>query len=200
MSDAGWTAVAALGASALTAVTSFLLIAYRERHADRASARSALHKAVVELLTRSLAITLQAKTAGDMMKVRSGLIEGVDIATHTRKPLDHLELHDWMFREWGPLTTAWGEIWTRGDQKLIRLANDLIDCCAEIAGVSTEHQPAATTPERVRRYLVGERWTKEMLSAHEASLKRLAHARRDLALHGRANLGVGPVDLFTSDL
>jgi hypothetical protein len=30
------------------------------------------------------------------MKVRSGLKEGVDVATRNRKPVDPLEVHDWM--------------------------------------------------------------------------------------------------------
>ncbi|MCW2539252.1 MAG: hypothetical protein JWN95_977 [Frankiales bacterium] len=56
-------------------------------------------------------------------KLRSGFGEGIDIATRIRKPLDPLQLHDWIAQEFDPLNTAWSEIWTSGDQELVRLVD-----------------------------------------------------------------------------
>ena len=97
-----------------------------------------------KLLARSLAVAMRARALGEAMKIRSGLKEGVDVTMRNRKPVDPLEVHDWMAQgEVIPLNSALAELWTRDDQEGIRLANDVVNKCAELLGVSTARQPAS---------------------------------------------------------
>jgi hypothetical protein len=133
---------------------------------------------------------------GDAMKTRSGLGEGVDVLMHQRKPLDPLEIHDWIAQDMAPLTAAWSVIWARGDQELIRLANQLLDGCAGLLAASTARMPADTYGTRLRRNVAGERWTPEMRAEVDQKMKELAHAREQLAQYARTMLGMAKAELF----
>jgi hypothetical protein len=196
MSDEAWTAIAALGAAALTALASLGVIATQEWLRRREAECRALQAAVATLLTRSVGVALQARYMGEMMKVRSGLGEGLDIALHHRKPLDLFELYGWMARERGPLDAAWSDVWCRGDQLTVQLANKLVGTCSDLLGVSTNRQPVGNGWDRARRWVGGDRWTPEMLEGHQAATEALAEARRDLAAHARLVLGYPSVELF----
>ena len=76
-----------------------------------------------------MAVAMRARAMGDVMKFRSGLKEGFDVAMRHRKPVDVLGLHDWMARDLAPMNAALSEIWTSDDQEGIRLANDVVDNC-----------------------------------------------------------------------
>lgn len=188
--------VAALGAAALTALASLGVVWYQESRRVRASASEALHQAIVELLARSLAISLRARALGDLMKHRSGLTEGLDVATRVHKPVNLLELHDWVAEDFSPLNEACGQIWTRGDQEMVRLANAVVLCCADLLGVSTARQQAVSAAERLRVWVLGERWTPDMVAEHQASVEALAEARKGLADCARRAFGRDVVDLF----
>jgi len=196
MTNAELAVVAALAASALTGGTSLGVVWLREWLRGRAADRDVLAAAVTELLSRSMAVSLRYQALGEMMKQRSGLGEGADVALRQRKPLDHFELHDFIDRDVAPLNAAWSVIWTRGDQELIRLANKLVANCADLMGVSTARMPAATTLTRMRRFVVGERWTPEMQADLERARRDMAHARKDLAVYARSVLGLPPAELF----
>jgi hypothetical protein len=43
---------------------------------------------------------------------------------------------------------------------------------------------------------MGERWTPEMIAENDRAMKDLAHARKQLANHARAKLGLPAADLF----
>jgi hypothetical protein len=188
--------VAALGASLLTGLASLGVVAFQEWRRRKEADRDALLAAVTEMLSRSLAVSLRAQTMGLTMKVRSGLGEGVDVALRQRKPADPLELHDWIAQDLAPLNAAWSEIWARGDQEMVRLANGLLSACMGLMGVSTERQPADSVAARVRRWIVGERLTSEMQADIEKGHKELAHAREKLANYARHLLGQPTVALF----
>ena len=49
---------------------------------------------------------------GETMRFRSGLKEGWDIALRHRKPVDPLELPDWMAQDLVPLNEVLSELWT----------------------------------------------------------------------------------------
>lgn len=134
---------------------------------------------------------------GDTMKVRSGLKEGLDVTLRQRKPSDLLELHDWLAQDLAPLATAWSEIWTRDDQEGIRLANDVMDKCADLLGASTARQQADGW-KRVKVWAAGEQWTPEMTKAYDDAMRGLARARKNYADHVRARFGLDAVELFTS--
>jgi hypothetical protein len=189
--------VAALGASALTALASLGVMWLQHWLQGRADDRSALAASARELLSRSLAVAMRAKTLGDTMKFRSGLKEGWDVAFRHRKLVDPLELHDWMVQDLAPLNAALAEIWTRDDQEGVRLANDVVQKCANLMGVSTAREQADGW-ERLRVWAAGERWTTETTKAYDDAMRELVRARKDYADHVRARFGLDAVELFTS--
>jgi hypothetical protein len=197
VSSAELAVVAALGSSALTAVATLGVTWFREWLRGRAAGRDALGTAITEMLSRSMAVMMAAQTLGLTMKSRSGLGEGLDVATRLRKPSDPMELHDWIAKDMGPLNEAWSAIWVRGDQETIRLANALLGACAEIVSAGTQRQPADTAPARLRRWAVGERQTPDMEADLQAAIKAVAHAREQLARHSRRKLGLPAAELFT---
>ena len=197
MTPTGVALTAALGASLLTGGASLGVVWVQQVLRNRADSQSALASAVLELLSRSMAVAMRARTMGEAMKARSGLGEGVDVAMRIRKPLDHMEFHDWLAKDTMPLSAALDQIWTRWDQKGVRLANDVVGKCMDLVGASTATQPVRSGWERVRKWAIGERWTPEMLAAHERAMKDLAHARKRLADYARMELGLEAVDLFS---
>jgi len=88
--------VAALGASFLTVLGFLGVVTLQERLRDKATDRDALGAGGHRDVSRSTAVATRAQAMGETMKLRSGLGEGVDVATHLRKPADPLEIHDWM--------------------------------------------------------------------------------------------------------
>jgi hypothetical protein len=197
VSSEAWTAIAALGASALTALASLGVVGFQHWLRERTAARTTLGALITELLSRSMRVAGRARAVGDTAKFRSGLGEGLDVALRLRKPADLLDLHDWLAQDMAPLDKALSETWVLGDQELIRLANDLVSKCRILLGVSGERQPANSPIDRLRRWGVGDRWTPEMLAANQDALRDVAHARRRLAEYGRKKLGNTPAELFT---
>jgi hypothetical protein len=122
--------------------------------------------------------------------------EGLDILLRIRKPVEVMELHDWMAQDMSPLNHAWSEIWARGDQELVRLANRVLDQCAELLAVGAARQPGRGAVERTRRWLVGDRWTPEMLDELKLAQRGLADARKGLTDYARTRLGRRGVNLF----
>jgi hypothetical protein len=196
MTPAELTLTAALGSSALTGAASLGVIWVREWRRGKASDRAALRAAVTELLSRSMAVAMRARTMGEAMKFRSGLKEGLDVTLRQRKPADPLELHDWMAQDLAPLNTALSELWTRADQEGVRLANEVVSRCMDVLGATTARQQADSGRERVRRWALGERWTPAMIAENDRAVKELAHARKRFADYARARLGHEAVELF----
>jgi hypothetical protein len=188
---------AALGASFLTGLASLGAIWFQEWRQGKAGDEDALQASIQELLSRSMAVALRARTMGEMMILRSGLKEGWDVTMRHRKLVDHLELHDWLAQDVVPLNAALGEIWTRDDQEGIRLANDVVNACMDLLGASIARQQGGNGWERMRRWTAGEKWTSEMIEENNRAMRRLAYARRLFADHARARFGLGAVELFT---
>ncbi|MFJ2651832.1 hypothetical protein ACIO1C_34550 [Streptomyces sp. NPDC087420] len=187
---------AALGASALTAFASLGVIWIQEWLRGRASDTDALHVAMNSVLTRSLAVGMRAQALGQMMRLRSGLVEGFEVAARQRKPVDPLELHDWMAQEIAPLNAAQMEIWARADQEGVRLANDVVGRCMDLLGANIAQSPTRNGWERIRKWAVGERWTTEIQEEHERALRELAASRKHFAEYARHSLGRRAVDVF----
>jgi hypothetical protein len=188
--------VAAFGASLLTGGASLGVVWFQEWRRGRADDADALHAAAMGLLTRSLAVGMRAQAMGQLMRLRSGLAEGIEVATRQRKPVDPLELHDWMAQEIAPLNAAQMELWARADQEGVRLANDVVGKCMDLLGANVAQSPTRNGWERVKKWAVGERWTAEMQTEHERTLRELATARKDFAMYVRRTLGRRAVDVF----
>jgi hypothetical protein len=191
-----WAVVAAaLGAALLTSLGSLGVVGYQERRRGKASDMDALHAAVLELLTRSTAVSLRAEALRDTIRSRSGLSEGLDVTLHYRKPFDAMELHDWQAQDLVPLNAALNEVWTRWDEEGIRLADDLVAKCAGLLRASTARAPAGTTRQWLRRVILGDRLPPEMFAAQERALDDMLAARRNLAEYARAKLKLDTVSL-----
>lgn len=199
MTSAELAVTAALGASFLTGLASLGVVAFQQWLAGRSSDADALISAVNEMLSRSMAIAMRAQAMADQMRIRSGLGEGVDVTMRVRKPADLLELHDWMAQDLAPMNAAWSVVWARGDQEMVRRANALLAKCSDLIGAGTTTQAATSYRERIRRYVIGERWTDKERGESQQALKDVAHARKDLAEYARQKLGKRHAELFTHD-
>lgn len=199
MTSAEVALVAALGSSGLTGLVALGVFLLQDGRQRKAANRSALHSAYAKLLTRSMSVAMRARALGETARFRSGLTEGIDIVTRQRKPVDGLELHDWMAQDLVPLNEALDEIWTRADQEGIRLANDVVSKCADLLGGSTSFSKPTKAWERIRTWAAGVRWTPEMIAENDRSIRALALARKRLAEHVRVQFGRSAVQLFTSD-
>lgn len=197
MTSAWAVVAAALGAAFLTSLGSLGVVGYSERKRSQASDRDALHRAVLELLTRSIAVALRADAMRNAIRFRSGLMEGVDIVLlRLRKPVDALELYDWQVPDFVPLNAALNEVWTRWDQQGIRLANDLVNKCMDVLGASVAPAPDGTVRQRLRQAVIGERWTMQMQEAYEGTRQDMLQARRRFADYARATLKLDAADLL----
>ncbi len=185
--SATWAAViAAFGASALTGLASLGVMWWQQHLRQKSAAQAAIDAAVTEMLSRSMAVSLRADAVGQMIKIRSGLMEGVDIVlTRVRKPLDMFEFYDWMAQDMAPMNAAWSAIWAHGDQELVMRANALLAACTELLSASTAGMPAETLLAKAKRTVAGERWTPEMLEEMHKALTTLAAAREQLAQYAR---------------
>lgn len=195
MTSAEVAVVAALGASGLTAAASLGVVWFREWLSGRSAGRDALLAAVTAMLSRSMAVMSRAQAMGLQMRLRSGLIEGIDVTTRLRKPADALELHDWMAADMAPLNEAWSVVWARGDQETVRLANALLASCGELIAAATATRPADGAAW-LRRLVAGEKWTPELQETLDRAIREVAHARERLAQHVRVKLGMPTVTLF----
>jgi hypothetical protein len=195
MTSAELAVVAALGGSGLTAIASLGVVWFRERLNERSSGRDALLAAVTAMLSRSMSVMSRAQAMGLQMRLRSGLAEGIDVATRLRKPADALELHDWMATDMAPLNEAWSVVWARGDEEAVRLANALLASCGELIAAATSTKPADGAAW-LRRFIAGEKWTPAMQETLDRAVRDVAHAREHLAQHMRAKLGIPIVTLF----
>lgn len=200
MSPAELAVFAALGGSALTGMATLGITWFREWLRGRAADRDTLGQAITQMLSQSMAVMMTVQAMGQTMRIRSGLGEGLDVATRLRKPADPMELYGWLAKEIAPLNEAWSVIWLRGDQGTIRLANELLNACSEVIGEGTQRQPTANVGVWLRRWAVGERQTPEMEAELQAAIRTVARARERLAQHARRKLGLPAAELFSPDL
>jgi hypothetical protein len=179
VSDAWAVVAAALGSSALTLGGTFWLERWRSAKSDRAAATEQLSSACVQLTSHALTVALRARSLYETGLVRSGLSEGIDVLLHVRKPLDPMELTDWLLTDFRPVLEAQAVIESAGDQVVIRAAADVV-----VAAVTVLE--AATTFAAVGQQRVG---------AHGGSgwweaFKRLRPLHRDPDIERRTETAV----------
>lgn len=172
-------------------VTVVQIQARQQRRQDRNSAR---RKAYGDLLASSSNLLHFAQMMQITMAVRSGLGEGIDVLTKTRKPVDPLVLWESMRLEVDPLNRAWAEVWTVGSQEGIRLANRLVDTCSRAVSTATTRGEGRSP---LMRLIAGEKWASEQVEAWAADQREVAAARRALALLARRELGYEVAEVFT---
>jgi hypothetical protein len=195
MDDVWAPVVAALGASLLTGGLAFGLDGWRGRREARAARDGRRQSAHVRLLCVSGLFAHTADALRLAIEVRSGLREGLDITTGRRKPVDPFELVDVLRRDLEPLYEALSEMWVVGSPEAVHASNAVTYQVQQVVDAATSRN---SSDSRLRRMMLGERWSQDERDAYDAELKRLAHARKRLAEIARRECDVEMTDLFAS--
>jgi len=134
--------VAALGASLFTGAAS-LGVAWMQARWRAAQERSQrLAAACSDVLSASMLVANRIRVLNGTIQVRSGLTEGMDVALHHRRPVDPMELYDWLAQDQTALHKAVSEVWLRGGPAVSTIASDIELQCAKLLelGVSVPGQ------------------------------------------------------------
>lgn len=188
--------VAALGASALTGLVAFGLDGIRARRDRREGLRARRVQAYSRMISHAASFALAAGAMHLAAQIRSGLTEALDIVLHHRKPVEPLDLHDWLMKELGPLLDAMAEIWVVGTPEAVAAANDLMKKCNDVLDLTTKRGEMGSP---LARYLAGEKWTLAQLEASQEAIDVMAEARKRLAEIARSEMGIEFTPLFTID-
>jgi hypothetical protein len=178
--------VAALGASGLTGGFGFGTLWWQERRRDRDDALAKKGAAYQRLIAQSLSFAIRAGTLRTTMQVRSGLKEGVDVATRLRRAADPMELHDWLAQDFAPMNEAWSEIEIAGSPDAVRMATELVDACADLIGVATQPGEAHG---KIGTAFKGLAWTSEQEDALVDARRRVMATRSAFINVARTELG-----------
>jgi hypothetical protein len=170
----------------------------QSRAASRAAEDERRERAYVDLLIASTGVAARAHTLLIMLRMRSGIKEGLAVMFGQQRPLDAQELHDWIEVDVRALMDAWARAWVTGKARGIELANDLVDRCQSLLAV-VGSGTAQGALAQVRQTVAGVN-TDEMEAAYQSRLRDWAAARRDLAEYVRVETGRVPAALFTSAL
>ncbi len=189
--------ISGLGGGLLGAAASFGAVAYQQRRLDRREAASARGKAYGELLLRSLTLAQRAATLMATARVRSGLREGLDVVLRHRKPLDPMQLHDWLMQDMLPAIEAWSNIWLTTPPPIVTKANELFGACSEVMEAATSYEPPAGAAQ-LREFLRGLQENPEQTKRVTDAVFFLRETRRDFAILVRETTGQAPAELFLS--
>lgn len=205
MSTAWPVVVAALGSASLTIFGTFWLERWRMSRADRGASNDKLSEACVQMSSHALALALRAHTLYLTAVLRSGIGEGLDVALHLRKPIEPMELSDWLFADVRPMLDAQSVIEvTSGNELLIRSAADLVlaamtvlDKASDI-GESSAQQVDRRVISRLgtwlRQGVVPLRRDPEKERAIRQAVRDLGQQVRQFARVTREHLGVNDPD------
>jgi len=191
-----WLFVAVPLATALTvAFAAFAGVVYQQRRTDRREAAAAQSRASVDLLTQSLLFAQRARALLLTVQVRTGLSESLDALLHLRRPVDPMELHDWLQQETRPLYDAWSSTWVSSSPAMVTRGNAVVDACTGVLDAVSERAPARG-PARLREAIVGRGVDKDQEERLRAAMHALAVARQDYAALVRTETGKDPAELF----
>ena len=128
MNEAWAVVAAALGSATLTIAGTFWLEQWRLGRAGKAAHNDRLREACVQMgaHAHALSFALRAHTLYLTAILRSGIGEGLDIVLHHRKPVDPMELADWLAVDLKPMLEAQCLIEAAAGEELVRAAADLV--------------------------------------------------------------------------
>jgi hypothetical protein len=126
MSNTWAVVVAALGSAFLSTGGAFWLDAHRARRRANEAKALELKTACTLIISGAQRLLFKAAALHINMEVRSGLRESLDLVLHHRKPIDILELNDYLMIEQGRILDAQATIWLTGDEALITSAGDVV--------------------------------------------------------------------------
>lgn len=188
--------IAALGASALTGLVTLGLDERRARRQRCEGLTDRRVHAYSRMISHAASFTLAAGAMHFTAQVRSGLTEALDIVLHHRKPVEPLDLHDWLMRELGPMLDAMAEIWVVGTPQAVVAANELMKKCNKVLELGTNRGESGSP---LMRYLIGEKWTSAQMDSFQEAIDGMSEARKKLAEVARIEMGVGFTALFTNE-
>jgi hypothetical protein len=190
------TLAVALGAALIGAGGAVSAVWLQSRQQARASEADARERAYVDMLVVSIALSRRIRTLLTILKVRSGIGEGVAVTFGQREAMDAMALHEWIEVDFRPLMDAWTRVWACGSADGVRLSNALLDACRDVMSVLDLAAPPSLLG-KLRQTLVGVQ-TEELLVRFQGKLTVLAKARKDLAELVRAETGRPTAELFSA--
>jgi hypothetical protein len=184
--------VAAIGASFLTGGFTWGVSWWQERRRDRAATIQERAAAYHELTSRSLSFIARVNSLRNAMQSRSGLKEGVDITLRYRRPVDALEIHDWLTKDFEPINNAWSRIQLLGTAAAIDAATQLLNACGDVVGAATSLGRARG---KIASTVIGLAWTEDQQEELQAANKRAVAEREAFIKVARKELGAEKVTL-----
>jgi len=177
------------------AFAAFIGVVYQQRRTDRRKATAAQSRASIDLLTQSLLFAQRAHALLTTARVRTGLSESLDVLLRLRRPVDPMELHDWLQQGTRPLYDAWSSTWVSSSPAMVTRGNVVIDACTGVLVAVSERAPARG-PARLREGIVGRGADRDQEERLRAAIHALAMARRDYSELVRKETGKDPAELF----
>jgi hypothetical protein len=194
-----WAVVtAALGASLLTVFGTWWLDVRRNVRVSQRSDRGQLVAACNEMVSSAMGLMLRTGILAEAGILLSGPTAGLDIVMHIRKPLDPVELGDWLNSDLRQMLSAQALVWQFGDEGLIRQAAKAVEAAAaltETMSIAASIEPGkdADWNERLaswlQRFRQAQRDTKKV-AEREQKARVLGRECRVLADIMRRKLGV----------
>lgn len=203
MSNTWAVVAAALGSASLTIIGTFGLDAWRARRAGKEAHKDRLRSACVQLGSHALGFALRAHALYLTSVFRSGIGEGLDVVLYHRKPVDPMELSDWLSTDLRPMLAAQSVIEVVADEELVRSAADLVlsamavlEKASSLAAHADSQSPLLRQRIRWRlRTLVPLRRNPEVEMAIQQAVRALGRQLKQLARLTRERLGVNDPDV-----
>ncbi|MHB8289438.1 MAG: hypothetical protein ACYDEY_09415 [Acidimicrobiales bacterium] len=202
MNEAWAVVAAALGSAFLTIAGTFWLEQWRLGRAGKAAHNDRLREACVQMGAHALSLVLRAQALYLTAIFRSGIGEGLDIVLHHRKPIDPMELADWLAVDLKPMLEAQSLIELTAGEELVRAAAGLVLAAMAVlerAGRATSSPagPDASVWHRfVSRFkaLVPLHRDPEVEKAIQETVRELGRQLRKFTRVTRERLGVNDPD------
>ena len=193
-----WAVSAATGlaGAVIGAVAALAGTWWQARAARRHAESDARERAYVDLLVAAEKVAFRIDALVATIKARTGLGESVALLMRLRKPIEPMDLHDWLAADVGPLMDAWSRTWVNGSPEGVRRSNAVLEACNEVMAVLAEMAPA-TTRAKLRKVVVGA----DIAAMRPLLAERVRHlsvARKELAEHVRAETGRPAAQLFSA--
>lgn len=190
-----WAPVAAaLGASLLTGGLGIGGIWLQQHRRDRSVAMQEKATAYHQFISRSLSFSIRAHAFRNVLQARSSLQEGADVdaALRLRAPIDIMELHDWLAKDFEPINDAWSKIQIVGTPEAIDASTQLLDASADLVDIAIT--PGAAQGEAAST-INGTAWTQGQQDKLQDASSRVIKEREAFIRLVREELGKEAVTL-----
>jgi len=203
MNEAWAVVAAALGSATLTIAGTFWLERWRLGRAGKTAHNDRLREACVQIAVHALSFAIRAQILYATAVFRSGIREGWDIALRHRKPIDPMEVADWLAVDLKPMLEAQSLIEATAGEELVRAAADLVGAARAVLKKVSKATTSSAGPDASgwRRIvspfqaLVPLRRHPEVEKAIEESVRELGRKLHKFMRVTRECLGVNDPDV-----